>query len=263
MCYFTTLVLSKRKRMSVKIKSAEEIKIMRKAGKILSLIRNEIVSNVRPGISTYELDEIANKLCKEKSVKPAFLRYSGYPATACLGVNDTVVHGIPSKEEILEEGDIISVDMGVIYKDYYSDHAVTVGVGEISENAQKLVNATKDCLYSAIKQAKAGNTIGDIGFAIQSVAELAGFSVVKQMVGHGIGRELHEDPQVPGFGNRGEGLELKEGMTIAIEAIINEGDMGIRLLEDGWTTKTIDGKLSALFEHSVLIFKNKAEILTE
>lgn len=236
---------------------------MREGGRMLADIMREIVSNAKVGNSTLGLDKIANDLCKKNKVKPAFLGYMDYPATACFGVNDTVVHGIPSKDEILNEGDIISIDMGIIYKDFYSDHAVTVGIGDIPENAQRLINTTKNCLDTAVEKATAGNKIGDIGFTIQSIAELAGFSVVKQMVGHGVGRNLHEDPQIPGFGNRGEGLELKEGMTIAIECIINEGDEGIKFLDDGWTTKTDDGKLSALFENSIAINKNKAEVLTK
>lgn len=249
--------------MAVIIKTEDEIEVMRKAGKILASIVKEIVGSVKIGISTYALDKLARGLCKKNKVKPAFLKYRGYPATACFGLNDTVVHGIPSKEEILKEGDIISVDVGVIYKEYYSDYAVTVGVGEIPKNAQKLVNATRDALYAAIRQAKQGNTIGDLGYAIQSVSELAGCSVVRRMVGHGIGKRLHEEPQIPGFGNKGEGIKLKKGMVLAIETIINEGTGEIKFLDDGWTTKTVDGKLSALFEHTVVVREHKAEILTK
>jgi len=249
--------------MGITIKSKKEINIMRKAGKILAEIVKQIQEYVKEGVSTSRLDTIAKDLCKENKVKPAFLGYRGYSAAGCYGVNDTVVHGIPSKDEVLKEGDIISVDMGVIYKDYYSDMAVTVGVGDISTNAQRLINATRDSLYAAIRQAKEGKTIGDLGNAIQTVAELAGFNVVREMVGHGIGKNLHEEPQIPGFGTPGEGLELKEGMTLAIEAIINEGAGTIKFLEDGWTTKTADGKLSALFEHSIVVEKDKAEILTQ
>jgi len=249
--------------MSITIKTDKEIELMRKSGKILSDIVEEVSQKVREGISTLKLDKFAQDLCKRNAVKPAFLGYRGYPASLCLGVNDTVVHGIPSEDEILKEGDIISLDMGVIYKGYYSDKAITVGVGKIAGNAQKLINATEDALFAGIKQAKVGNTVGHIGFAIESVVDLAGFSVVRQMVGHGIGKALHEDPQIPGFGKRGEGERLENGMTIAIEAIINEGSSDIEFLEDGWTTKTSDGKLSALFEHTVVVGERKATILTK
>jgi methionyl aminopeptidase len=249
--------------MSITIKTDKEIELMRKSGKILSDIVEEVSQKVREGISTLKLDKFAQDLCKRNAVKPAFLGYRGYPASLCLGVNDTVVHGIPSEDEILKEGDIISLDMGVIYKGYYSDKAITVGVGKIAGNAHKLINATEDALFAGIKQAKVGNTVGHIGFAIESVVDLAGFSVVRQMVGHGIGKALHEDPQIPGFGKRGEGERLENGMTIAIEAIINEGSSDIEFLEDGWTTKTSDGKLSALFEHTVVVRERKATILTK
>jgi len=244
------------------IKEENDIKKMREAAKILARIIKKLKKDTKPGVSTYELDKEAFDLCEKNNVKQGFLNYSGYPATGCFGVNDTVVHGIPSKDEVLNEGDIISIDMGVILDGYYSDMAVTIGVGEVADNALKLMNATRDCLYAAIKQAHEGKNIGDLGNAIETIAELSGFSVVRQMVGHGIGRQLHQEPQIPGFGNPGEGMALKKGMTIAIEAIINEGSEKIEFLDDGWTTKTKDGKLSALFEHTVLVGKNKAEILT-
>lgn len=247
----------------IHIKSKNEINIMRKAGEILSEIENKAMLFVKPGVSTEDLDEYVKRLCEEYEVIPAFLGYRGYSAVGCYGVNDTVVHGLPSKDEVLKEGDIISIDIGVIYKEFHSDRAVTIGIGEVSKNAKKLMNATKDSLYAGIKQVSEGNYIGDIGFAMQSVAELAGFSVVKQMVGHGVGKSLHEDPQVPGYGTPGTGVELKEGMTIAIEAIINEGEGSVNFLEDGWTTKTVDGKLSALYEHTVLVKKTGYEILSK
>ena len=249
--------------MGISIKTDFEIGIMREAGRILANIVKELVRNIKEGYSTYKIDINANDLCKRNNVKPAFLGYRDYPSTACLGVNDTVVHGIPGEEEILRNGDILSVDMGIIYKGYYSDMAVTVGVGKISKIARKLIDVTRDCLYSAIDVTKAGNTIGDLGFAIQSTAERAGFNVVREMVGHGIGRELHEEPRIPGYGTPGEGIELKAGMTLAIEAIINEGGREIKFLDDGWTTKTVDGKLSALFEHTVVVGKRAAKVLTK
>jgi len=248
--------------MAITIKNTDEINIMKEGGKILYGIVEDIKSKARVGISTYQLDQRAFDLCKENKVKPAFLHYRGYPATLCVGVNDVVVHGIPSKDEILADGDIISIDMGIIYKEFYTDMAVTVGVGAINKKAERLINCTKECLQAAILKSKGGSTIGDIGYEIQSIAELSGFNVVRQMVGHGIGRNLHEDPQIPGFGNLKEGIKLSEGMTLAIEAIINEGDCSIKFLEDGWTTKTIDGSLSALFEHTVVVKEDAAEILT-
>ncbi|MBN2016153.1 type I methionyl aminopeptidase [Candidatus Dojkabacteria bacterium] len=248
--------------VNVILKTEREIRIMREAGKILAQIIKKLSNGVKRGISTYDINGEAKDLCKYYKVNPAFLGYKGYPAATCLGVNDTVVHGIPSKEEILKEGDIISIDMGIIYKGYYSDCAVTVGVGSVPENAQRLISATRDSLEAAINQAKKGKTVGDIGYAIQSITELAGFSVVKQMVGHGIGKALHEDPQIPGFGKQNTGVELKEGMVFAIEAIVNEGSERIKFLKDGWTTKTEDGKLSALFEHSVAITRQGTVVLT-
>jgi methionyl aminopeptidase len=249
--------------MAIAIRNIDEINIMREGGKVLYRIVEDLKSKARAGISTYELDQKAFDLCKENNVKPAFLHYRGYPSTLCVGVNDVVVHGIPSKNEILTSGDIISIDMGVIYKEFYTDMAVTVGVGEVNKKAEKLMNCTKECLESAILKSIAGNTIGDIGYAIQSIAELSGFNVVRQMVGHGIGRKLHENPQIPGFGSTKEGVKLREGMTLAIEAIINEGDYAIKFLKDGWTTKTADGSLSALFEHTIVVKEDQAEIMTD
>lgn len=248
--------------MSINIKNEKEIALMREGGHLLSQIVSDVAGKVSSGVSTQELDELAKDLCRKSKVKPAFLMYRGYPAALCLGVNDTVVHGIPSSKEVLKNGDIISVDMGIIYKNFYSDMAITVPVGKVSDGATRLINATRDALFAGIKQAKEGRTIGDIGYAIQSIAEIAGFSVVRQMIGHGIGRSLHEDPQIPGFGEKGEGIRLKKGMVLAIEAIINEGSSEIRFLDDKWTTKTSDGKLSALFEHTVVVGEQEASILT-
>jgi methionyl aminopeptidase len=232
--------------MVVRIKTEEEISIMRKGGKILANIFREVIASTKEGISTYKLDQLTYDLCKKNKVEPAFLGYRDYPSVGCFGVNDTVVHGIPSKTEILKSGDIVSIDIGIIYRNFYVDRAVTVGVGKISVETESFIQTTRNCLYFAIKQTRDGNHIGDLGNAIETVAKSRGFSVVKEMVGHGIGRDLHEEPQIPGFGNPGEGVELKEGMTLAIEAIINQGD----------------GKLSALYEHTVVIREDGAEILT-
>ncbi len=249
--------------MGVILKSQDEIKIMAEAGKILSDIEEEIADLVEIGISTEELDQKANDLCKKNNVKPAFLGYRGFPKTLCVGVNDVVVHGIPSESEVLEEGDIISIDMGVIYEDYYSDRAVTVGVGEISKEASKFLEISKEALYKAIKEATVRKTLGDIGNAIQTTLNQGGYSVVRQMVGHGIGKNLHEEPHVPGFGTPGEGMKLESGMTIAIEIIANEKGSEIVFEKDGWTTRTKDGSLSALFEHTIAVTEKEALILTK
>ncbi|MBU0976445.1 MAG: type I methionyl aminopeptidase [Patescibacteria group bacterium] len=249
--------------MTVRIKNKNEIEIMRQGGIILSGILEELAKKARIGVSTVELDTLAGDLCKKNNVRSAFLGYRNYPAVGCFGLNDTVVHGIPSKSEILSDGDILSIDMGIVLEEYCSDMAVTKGIGDINESAAKLISVTRQCLYNSIEKAVLGNKIGDISNAIQNTAEIAGFSVVREMVGHGIGKELHESPQIPGFGDKGQGLDLEEGMILAIEAIINEGAPGINFLEDGWTTKTMDGKLSALFEHTVLVTGKGPEILTK
>ena len=223
--------------MAVNIKTEDEIQVMREGGKILSKIEEKVVSNVKVGVSTKELDKIAFDLCEKNKVEPAFLGYRGYPA-------------------------IVSIDLGIVYKKFYVDRAVTVGVGDIAKSAEKLIKVTKECLFQGIKNAIVGNKIGDIGYAIQSTAEKGGFSVVRELVGHGIGKNLHEEPPIPGYGERGEGLELTKGMTLAIETIINEGKEEILFLEDGWTTKTKDKKVSALFEHTVVVREEEAEILT-
>jgi len=248
--------------MNISIKSEEEIEIMRSGGRILFRCLDHVLKDVSPGVSTYDLDFTARSFCKKNNVRPAFLGYQDYPSTMCIGVNDIVVHGIPSKKEILKEGDVVSLDMGIIYKDFYVDKAVTVGVGKISKESKRLIEATEQCLLDAVMMAVDGNTIGDIGHSIEFQAKSQGYSVVKQMVGHGIGHALHEDPQIPGFGNSGEGIILKSGMTLAIEAIINQGDEAIRFMNDRWTTKTRDGKLSALFEDTIVVRDSISEMLT-
>lgn len=233
----------------------DKIEKMRKAGEILSVILADISSMAKPGVSLLEIDNRAEELCKQYDVKPAFKGYDGFPKTVCVGVNDVVVHGIPN-EYILKEGDIVSLDMGIKYKGVFSDSAVTVGIGKISDIAQKLINATKQAVLNGIKEAKPGKRVGDIGYAMQTTVEKQGFSVVVEMTGHGVGYELHETPFIPGYGERGTGERLYEGQTLAIEAIINEGKPDIRISrEDGWTSTTKDGKLSALFEHTVVVGK--------
>lgn len=249
--------------MSIKLKSQKEIEIMNAGGSILHDILVELQSVVAPGISTLELDILAEELCVKKNVKPAFKGYGGYKATICCGIDDVAVHGIPSREEKIKDGQIVSIDMGIIYKDFYLDSAVTVGVGEVDDMGQKLMDTTKLALESAIKVAIDGNTVGDIGYVIEQVANIAGFSVITQMTGHGVGRNLHEDPQIPCFGERGKGEKLKKGMVIAIEPMLNEGESELVFDNDGWTTRTIDGKRSAIFEHTVAIGSKSAIILTK
>lgn len=239
----------------------EKIQRMREGGKVIVQILREVLENVAVGVTTQDLDKIAEDLCKKNKVKPAFKGYKGFPAVICVGPNENVVHGIPNDEK-LDEGDIISIDMGIIYEDVYLDMARTVPVGAISGETKKFVNTVRDALENATKQAVTGNTTGDIGFAIQSTVEREGYSVVREMVGHGVGHDLHEEPIIPGYGEPGEGEPLYKGQTIAIEAIINQGAPGIDMIgDDGWTTVTKDGMLSALFENTVLV-DDTAEILT-
>ena len=250
--------------MAVTIKSEHEIELMRESGKRLAIVHDEIGKMIRPGISTWELDKKAYELIKELGGTPNFLHLYGYPATICASVNEVVVHGIPSKEKILREGDIVGIDMGLIYKGYHSDAARTHGVGEISEEDRKLIEVTKQCFFEGIRFAKAGHHLYEISEAIQKYAESFGYGVVRDMVGHGIGTRLHEDPEVPNFKpfGRGKGLMLRAGMTLAIEPMISAGTWRIEVLEDGWTTVTADGKKNAHYENTVLITEGDPEILT-
>jgi len=243
------------------IKTAEEIALMKESAEILSQTFGFIKQFIKPGVKTKEIDLAAEEFILSKGAKPNFKGYSGYPATLCISVNHQVVHGIPSNYT-LKEGDIVSVDGGVKYKGYHSDMAYTFVVGNVHHNIQKLVSVTKECLYLGINQAKVGNKIGDISFAIQSHAQNNGFSVVRELVGHGIGKSLHEEPQVPNYGKAGKGIALKEGMTIAIEPMINMGKKEVYQESDGWTIVTKDLLPSAHFEHTVAILKDKTEILT-
>lgn len=235
---------------------------MRRAGGVTAVILQELAAAAKPGVTTFELDQLAEKRCRELSVKPAFKGYHGYPGCLCVSVNDQVVHGIPSKNRVLKSGDIVGLDFGVILEGYYGDSAVTVAVGDISDDAQKLLNVTRDGLKCGIEQAVAGNRLFDISHAIQNYVEQHGFSVVREFVGHGIGRSLHEEPQVPNYGPKGKGVLLKEGMVLAIEPMINAGGQAVRVEADGWTAVTVDGSLSAHFEHTVAITGNGPEILT-
>lgn len=239
----------------------DKIEKMREAGRICSSLLSELKNMAKEGVSLIEIDRKAEELCKINKVRPAFKGYDGFPASICLGPNDIVVHGIPDEYE-LYGGDILSLDFGIEYKGVYSDVSVTLPVGEISSSAQKLINATKEATLAGIAAAKPGNTVGDIGYAMQKVVESNGFSVVREMVGHGIGRDLHESPYVPGYGEKGDGEKLYKGQTLAIEAIVNQGARDIFISsDDGWTSFTEDGMLSALFEHT-LVVDEEPEILT-
>jgi methionyl aminopeptidase len=245
----------------IHLKSPREIEIMRRAGKITAQILREVADAVRPGVRTIELDAIAEKRCRELEVIPAFKGYHGFPRSVCISVNHEVVHGIPD-QRMLEDGDIVGLDFGVIADGYHGDTALTVPVGKIGAEAQKLIDATRNCLVEGIKQALEGNKLFDISAAIQNFVEAQGYSVVREFVGHGIGRNLHEEPQVPNFGPKGKGVTLKEGMVLAIEPMINAGGHAVRVESNGWTAVTVDGSLSAHFEHTVAITKNGPEILT-
>jgi len=248
--------------MAVSIKTPHEIELMRESCRRLAIVHDEIKKMIRPGISTYEIDERAFQLIKEMGDQPNFLHLYGYPATICASINNVVVHGIPSKRLILEEGDIIGIDMGLIHEGYHSDAARTHAVGNISPENQQLIDVTKQSFFEGMKYAKEGNHLHDISKAIQDYAESFGYGVVRDMVGHGIGTKLHEDPEVPNFKMPGKGILLKAGMTLAVEPMINAGTWRIEILEDNWTTVTADGKNSAHYENTILITAGEPEILT-
>lgn len=253
--------------MSIYIKSEAEIAVMRKADILVAKVLKEVREHARPGVSTLELDRLAEDLTREAGAKPAFLGYQGagpypFPASLCTSINEEVVHGIPSAERVLEDGDIISVDFGVLLDGFYGDAAITIPIGKVSPTAAKLVRVTKEALERAIGQAVAGNRISDIGAVIQDHVEAAGFSVVRDFVGHGIGRALHEEPQIPHYRSTGHNERLRPGMTIAIEPMVNEGTWKVEAGKDGWTQLTQDRKLSAHFEHSVAVSKNGPVVLS-
>lgn len=243
------------------LKSRSEIEKMRKSNAIVAAILEELAKKIRPGVKTIELDRLSEELALKKGARPAFKGYRGYPYSLCTSVNSEVVHGMPSDKE-LKEGDIVSLDFGILNDGYYGDAAVTVPVGEITPAARRLLKVTEEALYRGIAEVKAGNRIGDISAAIQGHVEASGYSVVRDLVGHGIGKSLHEDPQVPNYGTSGRGVELKPGMAFAIEPMVNEGTYRVDILRDGWTVVTADGKLSAHFEHSVAITENGPVILS-
>ena len=243
------------------IKRPDEIEKIRKSNLIVAEILNELKSIVRPGVTTKRLDEHAENMALSKKAKPAFKGYHGYPFSLCASVNDVVVHGMPSNRPLVP-GDIVSLDFGVFYDGFYGDAAITVPVGDVSDEACKLIKCTEEALYQAIKSAIPGNRLGDISSSCQKRVEEEGYSVVRDYVGHGIGKNLHEDPQVPNYGIKGRGLELKVGMVLAIEPMVNRGAYKVKLLDDGWTVLTEDGSLSAHFEHTVAITEQGPDILS-
>ncbi|MBI5523330.1 MAG: type I methionyl aminopeptidase [Desulfarculus sp.] len=243
------------------IKSAAEIEIMRAAGRVVGQVLEAVSRAVKPGVSTASLDRQAEEMARSLGAVPAFKGYRGYPYALCCSVNEQVVHGFPGPAP-LKEGDILSMDFGVVLDGFYGDAATTVAVGQISPQALALLEATEASLTAGIAQCRPGNHLGDVSSAVQKVVEAAGFSVVRQFVGHGIGRGLHEDPQVPNFGQPGRGVRLKAGMVLAIEPMVNAGGYEVRILQDGWTAVTVDGKLSAHFEHTVAVTADGPRILS-
>ena len=246
----------------ISIKSEEEIKIMTEGGKMLAGIMKELEKRVRPGITTKELDRVAETLILKSGGKPSFKGYQGFPATLCTSINEEIVHAVPSQRK-LREGDIISLDLGLYYKGFHNDMAITLPVGRISPEAQRLIRVTKKALKRGIKKAKPGNTFGDIGNTIQRYVESQGFNVVRELCGHGIGEEIHEEPQVLNYGKRKSGPKIKEGMTFCIEPMVTVGEWKLKKSKDGYGFVTADGSLSAHFEHTVVVTKNGCQVLTE
>lgn len=244
------------------VKNSEQLAIMRKAGRITGEAILVAREHIREGVSTKELDTRIREYIEKCGAKPSFLGYGGFPGSACISLNDEVIHGIPDKNRILHEGDIVKIDVGACYHGFHGDSANTFGVGKISEEAEKLIAATRESFFRGVAQAKAGNRIGDIGSAVFEYANALGYGVVKRYVGHGVGMELHEDPEVPNFGTAGRGPRLVPGMTIAIEPMINAGTYLVREMGDGWTVKTADGRLSAHYEHTVAVTDGEPVLMT-
>lgn len=247
----------------VYLKTDEQIELLRESNLLVSQTLAELAKVIRPGISTAFLDKVAEEYIRDNGALPAFKGYNGFPASICASVNDQVVHGIPSEKMILKDGDIISIDCGTFKNGFVGDSAYTFCVGDVSQDMRDLLEVTKASLYLGIGQAVEGKRIGDIGYAVQSYCESKGYSVVREMVGHGIGKKMHEAPEVPNYGRRGCGMMLRTGMVICIEPMINQGKKGLVFERDGWTTRTVDGKCSAHFEHAVAIRKGKADILSD
>ncbi|MBR3767947.1 MAG: type I methionyl aminopeptidase [Clostridia bacterium] len=245
------------------LKTRREIELMREAGRISAGALKLAGEAVQPGITTAEIDKIAYDYIKSQGATPSFLNYNGFPATACISINQEVIHGIPDKQHVIREGDIVSIDLGAVINGFHGDNAATFPCGKISQAAERLCNTTKEALYIGLSKAVAGNRLGDIGFAIQEHCIKRGYGVVRDYTGHGIGSHLHEDPSVPNYGKPGKGARLLPGMTIAIEPMINEGTQDVRVLKNNWTVVTADGKLSAHFEHTVAITEGECLILTQ
>ena len=248
--------------MAITIKSPREIELMREAGRLLSLVHDELAKMIRPGISTKEIDRVCEEMIRSFGCTPNFLHYQGYPASVCVSVNEEVVHGIPKKTRIIQEGDIVSLDMGLIYQGYHSDAARTHAVGQISADAQKLIEVTRQSFYEGIKMARAGMHLFDISNAIDAYVTQHGYGIVRALVGHGIGTRLHEDPQIPNFAQRRRGPKLRPGMTLAVEPMINIGTADVEWLDDDWTVISADHSLSAHYENTILITEGEPEILT-
>lgn len=244
-------------------KGRSELEKMRKANVIVASVLDQLTELVNPGVSTQALDKVAEKMILEAGGSPAFKGYNGFPASLCVSLNEEIVHGIPKSERLLRAGDIVALDVGVCYEGFYGDAARTVPVGEISDELKKLLDVTRDSLYIGIEKTRLGNRVSDISAAIQKYVESNGFSVVREFVGHGVGRALHEEPQVPNYGKPGRGPRLREGMVLAIEPMVNSRGPGVRVLEDRWTAVTVDGGYSAHFEHSVAVTRNGPWILSE
>jgi methionine aminopeptidase, type I len=247
----------------VVIKTKREIDLMREAGRISARALKLAGEAVEPGVTTEEIDSVVKKYIESQGATPSFLGYGGFPASACISVNNVVIHGIPDKKCVIHAGDIVSIDIGAQINGFHGDNAWTYPCGDISAEAQKLLDATKESLFEAINTAKIGARLGDIGHTVQNYVETRGYSVVRKFVGHGVGTKLHEDPAVPNYGNAGHGMRLSEGMTIAIEPMINMGSCDVKVLEDGWTTVTVDGQLSAHFEKTIAITGDGPIILTD
>ena len=248
--------------MPVSVKSVKEIELMRAAGRILGRVHKELAAEIEPGMSTLDIDRLGEEIIRSYGCIPSFKNYNGYPASVCVSVNDEVVHGIPTRKRKLREGDIVSLDIGVIYKGYHSDAARTHGIGEISEEASLLIERTRQSFFEGIKYAKEGNHLHEISNAIAAYAESFGYGVVRDLVGHGIGTRLHEDPQIPNFTQKSRGVRLKAGMTLAIEPMINAGRFDVAWQNDDWTVVTQDGSLSAHYENTILVTSGEPEILS-
>ena len=247
----------------IQLKNALQIKEMKEAGRITGEALILARDSIREGISTYELDKIIRGHIEKSGAKPSFLGYHGFPGSACISINDEVIHGIPSKKRILKEGDIVKIDVGAFYKGYHGDAARTIPVGKVSENAEKLIKVTRDSFFAGIEKLQVGNRLGDVGHAIDSLVVANGFSTVKRYIGHGIGHDLHESPDVPNYGTEGRGTRLCAGMVLAIEPMVNIGGEGVREMPDGWTVKTADGTLSAHYENTVALTSEGVIVMTQ